>query len=116
MKSDLNSPHLAVASSRGDGLARDRRPRSLLACSLATLCLTAAISRAEELTSPAIALQGFGTAAVDYHDDTALEYRRTTAQARGVRAGELDFATDSVLGLQLTVSLTGDLQVVAQGM
>lgn len=63
-----------------------------------------------------IALHGFGTAALTYHDAHGLEYRRNVSQAEGATAGELEPATDSMFGLQANAKLAEDLQLMVQGM
>jgi hypothetical protein len=57
---------------------------------------------------------GFGTIGALYHNADGLEYRRNINQPRGAQAGELDLATDSILGLQVNAAWNRQLELVAQ--
>lgn len=74
--------------------------------SIASLCLctclwgtTAWTADGVETPDP-VDLNVFGTLGAVYHDASGLEFRRTSSQPRGARAGQLAFGTDSMLGAQ----------------
>jgi hypothetical protein len=96
---------------------RRKRPRWSVgrACGVLSWCLVAGVSRGEDIIAKTVTFQGFGTAAVAYHDEPGLEYRRSTSQGRGAGAGEIDLETDSALGLQASLAPRDDLQLVLQG-
>jgi len=72
-------------------------------------------ARADELPDSRFAMRGFGTLGATTHDTDGIVFRRTTGQARGVEAGEIDFRTDSIVGVQLDARLGSKLDVVLQG-
>jgi hypothetical protein len=89
--------------------------RKVLSSALLALSVSMSMAHAAEPGSPVFTFQGFGTLALDYHDEDAdFEYRRNTSQARGVQANQLDLATDSRAGIQANLSIRDDVQVVAQ--
>lgn len=84
--------------------------------SLLLFCLGGATAtRGAEIGPDALTFAGFGTFGMVYHDETGLEYRRSITQRHGASAGEIDLATDSLFGLQVTGALRPDLQIVVQG-
>jgi Gram-negative porin len=80
---------------------------------IAVDCESAAADSVDELGSN-VSVAGYGTIGGLYHDQKGIEYRRDERQGRGAEAGELDFATDSRLGLQLNVKLGSTLEAVLQ--
>jgi len=71
---------------------------------------------AADLENGRFTLSGFGTLGADYQNTPGMEFRRTLDTPRGARAGEIDFSTDSRLGLQLAVPLVSGLDVSIQGL
>jgi len=61
-----------------------------------------------------LVVRGFGTIGAIYHDEDGFEYRRTQSQSRGAEAGKVDFATDSVAGVQFNASWNAEVEAVAQ--
>lgn len=75
---------------------------------------------AEELadhdtTYPDISIHGFGTLGAIYHDKKHVDFRRRTGQLEGADAGEVSFAQDSMLGVQLTAQLNESVEATIQG-
>ena len=60
-------------------------------------------------------LDAFGTLGAVYQDSPGLAFRRSVGQGHGARAGEIDFGTDSLLGLQLGVNTSFGLNAQFQG-
>jgi hypothetical protein len=90
------------------------------ACAQATHANTdtdrpAAVEAVNPTAAPTFTLGGFGTLGAVYHDAPGLEFRRWVGQGRGARAGEIDFGTDSLLGLQLTTALSPTFDLQLQG-
>lgn len=75
------------------------------------LCLPAG---AAELGERRLTLGGFGTIGAVYHDAEDREYRRSTAQGEGAKAGKVDFETDSLIGLQLNAAWNPQFEAVFQ--
>lgn len=88
-----------------------RRLRRIMTLAIAVACLPAS---AEDLQGKRLTFGGFGTIAGVYHDQEGIEYRRAVNQSRGAEAGEVDFATDSLIGAQLNAAWNPRLEVVAQ--
>jgi hypothetical protein len=61
-----------------------------------------AISEAPDWT---FSRAGFGTLGAVYHNVEGVEFRRDQSQAYGAAAGHINFAPDSILGVQLSASL-----------
>ncbi len=88
-------------------------PRQLLLITLATAVLVFA-SSGVSADERRLTLGGFGTIGALYHDEEGLEYRRSIHQPGGAQAGKLDFATDSLLGVQANAAWNRELEFVAQ--
>lgn len=82
-----------------------------VALAIGLFCLPAA---AAELGERRVTLGGFGTLGAIYHDAEDREYRRSSAQGRGAEAGEIDFETDSLIGLQLNAAWNRQFETVLQ--
>jgi hypothetical protein len=78
------------------------------------LALAATTARADDLSSSRFTLGAFGTLGAVYQNADGLVYRRSISQGHGARAGEVDLGTDSLLGLQVTGSVTAALDAQAQ--
>ncbi|MDP3858595.1 MAG: hypothetical protein Q8Q73_12625 [Stagnimonas sp.] len=76
--------------------------------------VAATTAAANELDGRSFHLGGFGTLGAVYHEDEGLRYRRSVSQPAEAEAGELDFSTDSRLGLQLNASWNPQLEAVVQ--
>jgi hypothetical protein len=87
--------------------------RHLLWLAVTAACMVSAPTRAAE-SERRLTLGGFGTIGALYHNEDGLEYRRNINQPRGARAGKLDLATDSILGLQVNAAWNRQLELVAQ--
>jgi hypothetical protein len=87
--------------------------RHLLWLAVAAACMVSAPARATD-SERRLSLGGFGTIGALYHNEDGLEYRRNINQPRGARAGKLDLATDSLLGLQLNAAWNRELELVTQ--
>lgn len=61
-----------------------------------------------------VSIGGFGTIGTLYHDDDGLEYRRSASQPRGAESGEVDFATDTIGGVQLNAAWNPQIEAVVQ--
>jgi hypothetical protein len=87
-------------------------------CTIAAVVATALTAvtplHAADLTSR-FSLAGFGTVGAVYHEEDDIIFRRDNFQPGGAESGELDFATDSRLGVQLIAGLTDDWQAILQG-
>jgi hypothetical protein len=77
---------------------------------MATSCVCA-----QGLGHERFSFRGFGTLGVTTQDAEGIEFRRNVGQGRGVAADQLDFRPDTVAGLQLKASLTGELDFTLQG-
>jgi len=82
----------------------------------AAFCLTMQAHADEAGTDalPSLNVHGFGTLGAVYHDDTGAYFRRDDSQPHGTGAHQLSFAPDSVLGVQLGVHMTSQLDAVVQ--
>ncbi len=69
---------------------------------------------ARDATLQPTTLRGFGTVGALYHDHDDLEYRSQIGQARGARADEIDFETDTVAGIQLNGAWRRDVDGAIQ--
>jgi hypothetical protein len=69
---------------------------------------------ADELNPRRVIFAGFGTLAADYNTARDLEYRRSAGQPDVANGRKLDFATDSLLGLQVNAAWSHKLEVVLQ--
>lgn len=78
------------------------------------LALAASAACADELSTPRISLEGFGTLGAVYQNADGLVYRRNINQGHGARAGRVDLGTDSLVGAQVTGRLTNSLEVQVQ--
>ncbi|HUQ08759.1 MAG TPA: porin [Steroidobacteraceae bacterium] len=72
-------------------------------------------AQAQDMGADRFTFRGFGSVGATTHDTDGIEYRRNTGQGSGARSGEVDFATDSLLGLQVDARLSSKLDVVVQG-
>jgi hypothetical protein len=72
-------------------------------------------ARADALGDARFAVRGFGTLGVTTHDTDGIEFRRNAGQAHGAKSGELDFETDSILGVQFNARLAPTFDLVLQG-
>ena len=88
--------------------------RQRLLAGLALGWVAATTAAAAELGGRSFRLGGFGTLGAVYHEDEGLRYRRSVSQPAEAEAGELDFSTDSRLGLQLNASWNPQLEAVVQ--
>jgi hypothetical protein len=70
---------------------------------------------AQELDANRFTLRGFGTLGATTHDADDVEFRRTTGQAHGVESGDVDFAVDSIAGIQVDVKLSSKFDLLVQG-
>lgn len=91
-------------------MERTRKGRALAALVLAASCQANA-----DVGERRVTLGGFGTLGALYHDDDGFEYRRSASQPRGGQAGEIDFAVDSLAGIQINAAWNQTLEAVAQG-
>jgi hypothetical protein len=73
-----------------------------------------ASAQAEELSGRRLTFGGFGSLAANYHDTGGLEYRRSAGQPDGIKANQVDFADDSLAGLQVNAAWNQQLEAVAQ--
>jgi len=97
-------------------LSRKQQRRWAAATTCGVVQLLAAFTcRADTLQAAAFDIAGFGTLGAIYHDGRDLEFRRSVSQSSGARANEIDFGTDSVLGLQTQWSIGPSLRLTAQG-
>jgi hypothetical protein len=79
------------------------------------LMLGAAGATAQDLDEDRVTLRGFGTLGATTHDADDVEFRRTTGQAHGVEAGDVDLAVDSIAGIQLDKKLGSKFDLLVQG-
>src|SRR5689334_9721778 len=86
----------------------------LAGAAIALACATCGDALAADAGERRLTLGGFGTIGALYHDDEGLEYRRSLAQPSGAEAGEVDFTTDAVAGLQLNAAWSRQLEAVMQ--
>ena len=77
--------------------------------------LAATQAHAQELNGKRFTVRGFGTLAATTQDAEGLEFRRNVGQADGVAAGEVEWATDSLAGLQFDARLGSHVDVLVQG-
>jgi hypothetical protein len=82
---------------------------------LAFLFIGSGAARAHDLGVGPFTFRGFGTLGATTHDTDGVEFRRNTGQAHGAASGDLDFATDSLAGLQINTRLSEKFDVVLQG-
>jgi len=82
---------------------------------LALLAAGMPLAAAADSHDRRISVGGFGTIGALYHDEDGLEYRRNVSQGSGAEAGEVDFATDTIGGLQLNAAWNQQLDAVVQG-
>jgi len=80
---------------------------------LAAFLLVTVSAQAQE-ADPRFTLSGFGSLGAVYHNTEDVKYRRDVAQPKGARAGELSTDVDSMLGLQLSVRPTPQLEATLQ--
>jgi hypothetical protein len=86
------------------------RAGSLLLCMHAATALAAPTYPTERR----LTVGGFGTLGMLYQNEDGLEYRRFVGQPHGAEAGKLDFATDTIGGVQLNAAWNQHLDVVVQ--
>lgn len=83
---------------------------------VASLAMTSLdFAHADELGDSRFALRGFGTLGATTHGTDGIEFRRNTGQAHGAEADEIDFGTDSIVGVQFDARLASKFDVVLQG-
>lgn len=82
----------------------------IAALALAASCAAAAM----DVGGRRVTLGGFGTIGALYHDAEGIEYRRSASQPRGAQAGEVDFATDTLGGVQLNAHWNPEIDAVIQ--
>src|SRR6185503_7775940 len=83
---------------------------------VAALAMTSLqFAQADELGDSRFAVRGFGTLGATTHGTDGIEFRRNTGQARGAEADEIDFGTDSIVGVQFDARLASKFDVVLQG-
>jgi hypothetical protein len=87
--------------------------RTLLVATMAMTPLDSVL--AAELGESRFDVRGFGTLGATTHGTDGIEFRRNTGQSRGARADEIDFATDSIAGVQIDARLASNFDVVVQG-
>jgi hypothetical protein len=68
----------------------------------------------DDLSGRGFTFGAFGTLAGTWQNTDGLEFRRNTAQPRGAAAGEVQLATDSVIGLQANARWNEQLEAVVQ--
>lgn len=88
------------------------RPR----CCLVAAALLAGLNagaRADD--QPSLNIGGFGSLGLSYHASEGHEYRRSMDQHEGTRAGQVNAATDSRVGLQLGADTGHGVDAVIQG-
>lgn len=92
------------------------RSASCLALVVATLSWTLGphAAAADDLSGRGFTFGAFGTLAGTYQNTDGLEFRRNTAQPRGAAAGEVQLATDSLIGLQANARWNEQLEAVLQ--
>src|SRR3546814_20157853 len=79
------------------------------------LCMHAATAAAAtDLAERRVTVGGFGTIAMLYQNEDGIEYRRFVGQPHGAAADKLDFATDTIGGLQLNAARNQQLDAVVQ--
>jgi hypothetical protein len=76
--------------------------------------LAATQAHGQDLEGRRFALRGFGTLAATTQDAEGIEFRRNVGQSRGVAAGEVAFATDSLAGIQFDARLSSRFDVLVQ--
>ena len=82
----------------------------------AVLFVIASSALAEDDTSDSqkFSIHGFGTLGAVNHNKTGVMFRRDMSQAGGANAGEISFAQDSMLGIQLSAYLNPKLEASTQ--
>lgn len=80
----------------------------------ALLVVLAGNSVCEAQEGPQLTAGAFGTLGATYQNTPGLEYRRTTTQAYGARAGQVTLATDSLFGLQVHANISPTIQSVVE--
>lgn len=84
---------------------------------IVVMWLLVGIATAAESTAwPDVTIRGFGTTGIVYHGDEGVRYRRDISQAGGARAGQISWAQDSMLGLQLNAYLNERFEMTVQGL
>src|SRR3546814_8431838 len=79
------------------------------------LCMHAATATAAtDLAERRVTVGGFGTIAMLYQNKDGIEYRRFVGQPHGAEADKLDFATNTIGGLQLNAAWNQQLDAVVQ--
>ncbi|MEO8061203.1 MAG: porin [Pseudomonadota bacterium] len=97
------------AGSLGRGLAL-----TFLLGALFVLAVTQT-ARGQDLDGRQFSVRGFGTLAATTQDADGLEFRRNVGQSKGVAAGDVEFATDSLAGVQFDAKLGSHFDVLVQG-
>lgn len=69
---------------------------------------------AADFSLSSIRFDGFGTVGATYQNASGLEYRQSVTQPHGARSGELDLATNSLVGLQSRRTIGPQLQATVQ--
>jgi len=92
-----------------------QKPSPRLWPALALLAAGMPLAAAADTHDRRTSFGGFGTIGALYHDEDGLEYRRSVSQGSGAEAGEVDFATDTIGGLQLNAAWNQQLDAVIQG-
>ena len=77
--------------------------------------LAATQAHAQDLEGRQFTLRGFGTLGATTQDTDGLEFRRNVGQSSGVAAGDVEFATDSLVGVQFDAKLGNHFDALAQG-
>ena len=105
----MSLPQSRRSGSLGKGLAL-----VFLLGALFVLAVTQA-AHAQDLDGRQFTVRGFGTLAATTQDADGFEFRRNVGQSRGVAAGDVEFATDSLAGVQFDARLGSRFDVLVQG-
>lgn len=84
---------------------------------IAAVLLTLASSAfAEDAASelPKFSINGFGTVGAVKHNEPGVKFKRDISQAGGANTGDISFAQDSMLGMQMTAYLNQKLEASTQ--
>jgi hypothetical protein len=92
---------------------RSVRCLALVAATLSSTLPAHAVA-ADDLSGRGFTFGAFGTLAGTWQNTDGLEFRRNAAQPRGAAAGEVQLATDSLIGLQLNGRWNEQLEAVLQ--